>query len=496
MKRQYRFFFTHKQSLFFIKIYNALKKFGFKSNSLNAFIKHGGLKEIITRHEMDEYSFKSVEYTFGQLYHISKAADLKAKLNKFANKNGGGGYDFRLETLTKAFSSNSAAYDVNIGSIQLGKSELSDLFAAVSFSVQIINNSYYMLFASFHVNGELNTLLNTTRFQEITTGRIGISFIPRGKRFMFSIPTQQTYSSLHKNKLSYIELRVNKYLSSFFDQPLVEVNNLITLYNTKQSVRSKIHDDFRRGSIGYLPVYYKNEMLYRGEGDFSSRTFLNRDNIYAEKGYSEYPNYVVKDFGAFMLFSALKEYVSNIEIATTDLVKRLAKRSVLNRSSNLKKLKRYNASLITSRYEIDSVKNLINSPDWDIYTRSEARDNVAIKRISYFDGKKIDNIANFTKRLESNIDATKEVIGNASLRVEAELSARNTESNNRLSIIVLVVSVIGLAVAFVTIFVTVYPHTTRQAVCSSSFFCEAGNKEDEDAKPTVIKIIDARQNSL
>ena len=495
MKRQYRFFFTHKQSQVFVKLYSILKKFRLKSNSIDAFMKHGGLKEIITRREIDGYSFRGAEYIFGQLYHISKAPGLKAKLNRLASKNGGGGYDFRLETLTKAFSSNSAAYDVNIGSVQLSKGELSDLFSAVSFSVQIVNNSYFMLFSSFHINDGFNTLLNTTRFQEITIGRVGISFVPKGKRFMFSIPTQQTYDSLYRNKLSLAELRVSKYLGSFFDQPLVSVNNLITLYNTEQNARSKIHDDFRRGSIGYLPLYFKDDMLYQEEGSFSGRTFLKRDNIDVEKGYLEYPNYVVKDFGAFMLFNALKEYVSNIEIATTDLVKKLAKLSALNRSSTLKKLKRYNASLITSRYEIDSVKNLINSPDWNLYIRSEMRDNVAIKRMSYFDGKKVDNIENFTKRLESDMAATKEVIRNASSRVEAELNARNTESNNRLSLIVLVVSVIGLAVALVTIFVTVYPRTTRQVVCSSGFFCEAGNKEDEDTKPTVINIIEAKPNN-
>jgi len=446
-------------------MYLFFKRFGLKSEMIEVVLERDNkLEHVHTYRQLDGYSVRDIEFVVASLYEVSNANALKKRLQKLANRGTSGYGDFRLERLEQALYSNSAAYDVNIGSLRLEGSRLADNFDHVSFQVQIVNSTYFVLYASFHFNEDGSKALEDVRLKDISVGSLGFSFIPRWGKYMFSHTSREDNESQYSLLLHDISLRTSKFLFKYLSAPLEAVTGTASLYKTKERSFKKIRDDIERASRGYVDVYNGGEMLLVDHEKPQLKIFLKSNNVNVSPGYLAYPNFLIRDFSAIFLYKVLDLYITKLRNDTNVILRRMAHQKPFS----LRWLKKANSRLIVQRYHMQSIDTLLKSPAWDVYIRWVKRDNTAIQRLNKSRGKARDYDKGAKETISSEITANKQLIDNALSRVESELSIKNTASNNSLSRTVFIVTVIALIVAVVTIFTTLYPDYSRNLLCHNT----------------------------
>lgn len=425
------------------------------------------------------YEFNNIKLVVAQLFEVKDAHGLERQLKKLAYQNGGTDITFRLDHFKDAFAGDTKSYSMNIGTLLLQKGKAARLFKSVHFEAEVVNSTYFMLYSSFMLAPDTSEMLNDARNKRQIIGSVGFTITRWAKRLRLNHNYSYTYKNLFPSVFAGVAGTANKFLGKYLSRPLNEVYGLATLYRTNNSIAAT-WADFGNSSIGHLPIHNKSEFLFIENESPHLRILLKTADLQVQPGTPNYPNHLVDDFGPIFLYEALVSYVGELQKEANLITRKLAGHTFTN-GPRLSKLNTYNNALIIQRYHIRSIENLLQSPAWGIYVNWARWKGTALKRMDKnYNNEPFNYDKSAKNRLNSEIAASKQLLDNALSRVSGELSAKNTSSNNRLSWIILGVSLIGLAVAMTAIFTELYPDRSKQWLCQKGVVCIKDDSKEKD----------------
>ena len=480
---QYSHKLSNKHSASYMKWYSRLKKLGVSSSMLDTFIDEEFSVTADNSKNYKNYRFSDSDLTVANLYEYTDAHRVIKGLKRLARQY----YDSSFfgakldpETLENRYRKHIAeSHDIDnmlLGSIKLKGSKLGEYFDYASFYLTSISNSFFMVHIIFHFNDDTKKRLMKDRVSCTTRRYITLNMLLATAddfRIWPNVSDETQWWSDYFTSINQIATDTRLFVNEQLARPLATVFGTITFYETKRTA-AQVSTDFTKLQVAFYGMENNFEKLYI---DYYAdcnyiRLFDKKDIEKAIPGNPEYPRRYADDFEPFFFYRAFELYAAQIksevykiitEVATIPLWKRIFKPRLLSRKS---------ATLALMKYHLTNMQQLLNGYVWSRYVILNQHNNGSIKRFNHYMGNNSYNHSKDTDEwLKLELSTIEKLLKSASDRVDDELGAKNTRSNTRLTWTIVIATLIGVAVASITLIATLYPNTVRHRVCDRKLYC-------------------------
>lgn len=477
--------FSHSFSKIYLRLYKAARKLGMKSPTLEAFLETEEL-QYLTKHpsKIEGYKFHDTDLTLSALYEYKDMNRVFYGLRKLGRKHRSqycAGYDLtgdRLEETYKKFLNPADQRTAKIGTIKFSAGELDGKITEIEFSIESLGNDFFMLNAILHISDEIAKEFDKDRQLLQTTSSLGLNIISIKKKLWITHSTRSINYVKFYSELTKLTRIIDAFLFNYLNRPLETVCGSITLYETSKKA-DEVSKDFAKADVAYCALNDGFEKMYiEGYEEFKFVRIFKRVTT-ANLGtiHASYHNNFFDNYNPVFYGIAFYEYIDRIRDEVYGLlshsssesrVQKLFKRLPFNR---VKDLQSRSMKLSKKRYYLATIRNLLDSYVWQRYiARNKYYRGVAGRQYKQLNSK-IDYIKEHEKWLQTNITLSERLIDTGIQQFKSDLEIQNTASNNKLSRVLLWLSVLAVVLTAAGSIVQLYPSSARELLCDNNLYC-------------------------